>query len=210
MFEEVLSEKAVAALHILAPKLNNFYLAGGTGLALHLGHRRSEDLDFFSDKNFNPEALLATIPCEKKIFIEAGTVHCLVNGIRVSLLYYEPALVYPPVQWHGILIADIRDIAAEKIKTISQRGAKKDFIDLYAILKIKYSISQVCSFFQQRFSRSDINLYHILKSLVFFEDAEQDPTPPMLLQGEDWEWETIKNFFVQKIELFERAFGQDF
>ena len=69
----------------------------------------------------------------------------------------------------------MRDIGAEKIKTISQRGAKKDSIDLFAILKMKYSIVEVCDFFRRRFKESDINLYHVLKSLVFLEDAEQEP-----------------------------------
>jgi len=208
MFEEVLSDQALEAVNVLAPVLKGFYLAGGTGLALQLGHRRSEDLDFFSDRMFNPDALLASIPYDEQIFTELGTVHCQVKGIRVSLLYYEPPLVYPPLRWHNIEVADVRDIGAEKIKTISQRGAKKDFIDLFAILKMKYSIREVCNFFRRRFKGSDINLYHVLKSLVFFEDAEQDPAPVMLIEGKDWEWESIKAFFVENIEVFEQAFSE--
>lgn len=210
MFEEVLSREALKAIDLLAPRLENFYLAGGTGLAMQLGHRRSEDLDFFSSKMFNADVLLASIPHGNTIFTELGTVHFEVKGIRISLLYYEPPLVYPAIEWRSIKVADIRDIGAEKIKTISQRGAKKDFIDLYAILKMKYSIGEICSFFRRRFKESDINLYHVLKSLVFFEDAEQDPLPPMLLEGKEWEWERIKTFFAENIELFERSLNKDF
>ena len=210
MFEDVLSEQALEAIDALAPVLKDFYLAGGTGLALQLGHRRSEDLDFFSDRMFNADVLLASIPYDEQIFTELGTVHCQVKGIRISLLYYKPPLLYPPVEWRNIRVADIRDIGAEKIKTISQRGAKKDFIDLFAISEMKYSIAEVCNFFRRRFKGSDINLYHVLKSLVFFEDAEQDPAPVMLIQGEEWEWDNIKAFFVQNIELFEQGFGEDF
>ena len=210
MFEEVLPEKGLEVIDAIGPVLEDFYLAGGAGLALQLGHRRSEDLDFFPDRMFNADALLASIPYDVQVFTELGTVHCQVKGIRVSLLYYEPPLVYPPLRWHNIEVADVRDIGAEKIKTISQRGAKKDFIDLFAVLKMKYSISEVCGFFRRRFKESDINLYHVLKSLVFFEDAEQDPLPPMLLEGKEWEWESIKTFFVENIELFEQALSEGF
>ena len=210
MFEEILPRQALEAIDFLVPTLKDFYLAGGTGLALQLGHRRSEDLDFFSDKMFNPDALLGSIPYDEVIFVELGTIHCRVKEMRISLIYYEPPLLYPPVEWRNICVADIRDIGAEKIKTISQRGAKKDFIDLFAVLKMKYSISEVCGFFRRRFKESDINLYHVLKSLVFFEDAEQDPLPPMLLEGKEWEWESIKTFFVENIELFEQALSEGF
>ncbi len=209
MFEEVLPEKGLEVIDAIGPVLEDFYLAGGTGLALQLGHRKSEDLDFFSNKMFHPDALLALIPYHEKIFTELGTAHCQVKGIRVSFLYYEPRLLYPPLKWHNIKVADVRDIGAEKIKTISQRGAKKDFIDLFAILRMKHSIAEVCHFFKRRFKKSDINLYHVLKSLVFFEDAEQEPPPPMLLEGKEWDWENIKAFFLENIESFEQAFGED-
>ena len=209
MFEEVLSKEAIEAIDLLAPRLREFYLASNTGLALQLGHRKSEDLDFFSNKMFNPDALLTSIPYDKKIFTELGTVHCQIKGIRVSLFYYEPPLMYPPLKRHNIEVADVRDIGAEKIKTISQRSAKKDFIDLFAILKMKHSIAEVCDFFRRRFKESDINLYHVLMSLVFFEDAEQEPPPPMLLEGKEWDWENIKAFFLENIESFEQAFGED-
>jgi len=205
MFEEVLSEEALNIIEAIAPKIKDFYLAGGTGLALQLGHRKSEDLDFFSSKIFNTHVLASSIPQAKVMFSELGTIHLEVNGTRVSLLYYEPALMYPTIKWREIQVADIRDIAAEKIKTISQRGAKKDFIDLYAIVKMKYTISEVCRFFKKRFQRLDINQYHVLKSLVFFEDAEQDPLPHMLVSGKCWQWEEIKEFFINNLEEFERG-----
>ena len=207
MFEELLSKRAIEVIESLSPHLESFYLAGGTGLALQLGHRKSDDLDFFSDKLFNTDALLSLISVDKVIFTAAGTVHCEIKGIRISFLYYEVPLIYPTVSWHGINVADLKDIVAEKIKTISQRGSKRDFIDLYAVLKMKYSVPEVCNLFKQRFKRSDINLYHVVKSLVFFEDADQEPSPVIALAGDDWKWENIKSFFVDNIKLFEKEFG---
>jgi len=207
MFEEILSSEAINIIESLSPHLDTFYLAGGTGLALQLGHRRSDDLDFFADLIFNPDSMLSRFSADKVLFTELGTVHCELRGIRISFLYYDVPLIQPLLLWRGIRIAHYKDIVAEKIKTISQRGAKKDFIDLYAALKLKSSIKEVCSIFKNRFKESDINYYHIGKSLVFFEDAENEPSPLMLLTGEDWKWENIKSFFLKNIDRFEYEFG---
>ena len=93
MFEEVLPENGLEVIDAIGPVLEDFYLACGTGLALQLGHRKSEDLDFFSNKMFNPDALLASIPYDKKIFTELGTVHCQIKGIRVSLFYPKSRVI---------------------------------------------------------------------------------------------------------------------
>ena len=113
-------------------------------------------------------------------------------------------LINPSLHWHNIKIADIKDIVAEKIKTISQRGSKKDFVDLYAVIKLKYSVAEVCDIFKKRFGGSDINFYHVLKSLTFYEDAEEDPMPKMKKPDKMWDWETIKSFFLANIQLFEK------
>ena len=66
---------------------------------------------------------------------------------------------------------------------------------------------EVCDLFKRRFKGSNINFYHVLKSLTFFEDAEQEPPPFILLSGEDWKWENIKSFFIDNIGLFEQELG---
>lgn len=197
MFEEVLSTEAIPVIESLAPHLETFYLAGGSGLALQLGHRKSDDLDFFSNSLFNTDAILSLISPDKVFFTSKGSVHCEIKGVRVSFLYYGVPMIHPTISWHGIEVADYRDIVAEKIKTISQRGSKKDFIDLYAVLKMKYSVAEVCELFKRRFGDTGINYYHVLKSLIFFfEDAEQEPSPLVILSGEEWKWENVKSFFI--------------
>lgn len=207
MFEKILSGGAIEVVESLSPHVESFYLAGRTGLGLQLGHRRSDDLDFFSDELFNTDAILSTISTDKIFFTAAGTVHCEIQGIRVSFLYYAVPLIHPTLSWHGIRVAHCKDIVSDKIKTISQRGSKKDFIDLYAVLKMRYSVQGVCDLFKKRFKRSDINFYHVLKSLTFFEDAEQEPPPLILSHGEDWKWVNIKVFFIDNISLFEHELG---
>ncbi|MBW1699818.1 MAG: nucleotidyl transferase AbiEii/AbiGii toxin family protein [Deltaproteobacteria bacterium] len=208
MFEEILSEKALKVADSLSVQLSDFYLAGGTGLSLQLGHRFSDDLDFFSGNPFNIDAVIYAIQPNTVFYSSKGTIHCEIKGIRLSLLFYAVPLVYPPIRWHHIRIADIRDIAAEKIKTISQRGSKKDFVDLYAIIKLKFSLSEVCDIFKKRFGKSDINFYHVLKSLTFFEDAEEEPMPRIRQPGTMWDWEAIKEFFLSNIDLFEKELRQ--
>jgi len=207
MFEEILSKRAIEVVESLSHHLDTFYLADGTGLALQLGHRRSDDMDFFSDRLFNTDAVLSLIPVDKVLFTALGTVHCEIKDIRISLLYYDVPLIHPPLSWHGISVAHLKDIVAEKIKAVSQRGSKKDFIDLYAVLKMRHSVPEVCELFKRRFKGSDINFYHVLKSLTFFEDAEQEPLPLILSPGENWKWENIKSFFIDNISLFEHELG---
>ncbi|RJQ54705.1 MAG: hypothetical protein C4530_16860 [Desulfobacteraceae bacterium] len=205
MFREILSEKALKTLESLSAETENFYLAGGTGLALQLGHRFSEDLDFFSERPFNIDAIISAIQPDKVLYSSKGTIHCEINDIRISLLFYSVPLVHTPFHWHDVRIADIRDIVAEKMKTISQRGAKKDFVDLYAAIRLKYSVAEVCDIFKKRFGKSDLNFYHVLKSLTFYEDAEGEPMPIMKEPSKMWDWETIKSFFLASIHLFEKG-----
>jgi len=72
MFEEILSENAISVIESLGTRLEAFYLAGGTGLALQLGHRKSNDFDFFSEKPFNTDAMLALIFPGKVFFASAA------------------------------------------------------------------------------------------------------------------------------------------
>lgn len=204
MFENVLSEEAIKVIEKLFPMPGEFYLAGGTGLALQLGHRKSEDLDFFTTELFNTDVLLNKINPEHTLYVTEGTVHCEHRGIKLSFLFYKQPLLYPTIKWHSIEIADWKDIVAEKFKTLSQRGSKKDFYDLYAVLKLNLSITEACQILKERFSASGLNMYHVLKSIVFFEDAENEPAPIILMAGKEWEWESVKDFFEKNISKFEK------
>ena len=204
MFEEVLPVSTASVLQRIASHLRDYYLAGGTGLALQLGHRKSADFDFFNDHPFNIDLLISRINPDKIIMSAEGTLHCELDGIKLSFLYYAPPRLFPAIAWRNLDLADWRDISAEKMKAIAQRGSKKDFFNLYAVIKLKLSIEQVCRIFKDRFSSSAVNYYHVLRSLTFFEEAEEEPTPVMIMKGADWEWEVIKEFFLKNIQVFEK------
>ncbi|MBI5360547.1 MAG: nucleotidyl transferase AbiEii/AbiGii toxin family protein [Planctomycetes bacterium] len=204
MFEKVLSKNALNAIAVLAPELKAFYLAGGTGLALQIGHRKSADLDFFSESVFDAERFRDEMPACRVSLVRKGTLHCEVDNVKMSFLYYKQPLMYPAVSWNGLEIADWRDITAEKFKTIAQRGSKKDFYDLYAVLKLKLSLKAACGIFKARFGSAGISMYHVLRGLTYFDDAESESSPKLLMRGKDWEWKSVKAFFTGNIKAFER------
>ncbi len=205
MLEDALPQNALNLIDKLAIQPDTFYLAGGTALAMQLGHRISEDLDFFSEREFDPEALKNRIHPDKVSLIRPGTLHCVKQGVRLSFLLYKVPTCFPPHIWWGIKVASWQDIAAEKIKTISQRGAKKDFFDIYAVIMFKSGIREVGELFLKRFAHTDINIYHVLKSLVYFEDAEEDPHPILLKNSKGWTWDAVKLFFEHHVKEFEIA-----
>lgn len=204
IFDNVIDQSIRSVLPTLARYVDSFYLGGGTGLALQIGHRKSEDLDFFTTQSFDENLPGFNIAGFQVIQQYRGTVHGVLYGVRVSFLYYPVSLIKETYKWEGIKIASIPDLIGEKFKTASQRGAKKDFCDLYAAFKSGISIQQGCKYFKQRFRDTGIQFYSILKGLTYFEDAESDPEPIWMQPDFNTDWENIKIFFRDNIQLFEK------
>jgi hypothetical protein len=164
------------------PILKNFYLAGGTALAFLLNHRASFDLDLFtSKKNIIKKVKEEILKIGKvKIIVEdENTLILNFNNTRLSFFYYPYPLLFKPKKINGVKLADERDISAMKISAISGRGSKKDFIDIYFLLK-KYNLDYLLKIFEKKFKKVKYNKIHILKSLVYFKDAEKEPMPKMI------------------------------
>jgi len=203
MFEEVLSKNAKQSLALLAKSkiLKSAYLAGGTALALQLGHRYSYDLDFFSPQKFDEEILIQRITeilpdfsLERKSW---GTILGSLRKTRFSLFFYDYPLLFKPNQVFGIDIAHIKDIVPMKIAAIADRGTKRDFIDLYFIFaKTKIlTLHDALALYDKKFKALKQNKIHILKSLVYFEDAEKDKLPQMIQRIS---WLSVKKFFISE------------
>ena len=187
-----------------------FYLAGGSGLALQIGHRISEDLDFFSSRPFEPSSLLGSLKAKvdrlQEILSEVQTLIADLDGVKCSFFFYEVPLLFDLVPSHDLKVADWRDILAEKFKTVAQRGSKKDFFDIFCVMEIKkISLEEAVSIFKKRFQSSGLNLYHVLRSLTYFEDADQEPDPK-IMEGRDFSWEEVKSFFLTHQPEMERLF----
>lgn len=197
MFENALVKGAKDTLAILGNSgiLKNAYLAGGTAVALQLGHRVSVDFDFFTTREFVPKLFSSTLS-ELGSFDEEkadkGTVTGVFEGIKFSLFVYKYPVKYPALKYLRVDIADIREIAAMKIDAIATRGAKRDFVDLYFICKEGYGLSGLLDIYDEKYGKLASNLMHIRKSLVFFNDAEPEEMPRMLKKTS---WNEIKRFF---------------
>lgn len=184
-----------------------FYLVGGTGLALQWGHRKSVDFDFFTREEFTPDVLSSVIREHGIIFTERaktiGTLHCLLNGIKTSFLYYNEPLLYEPKYFNDIKITDWRDIVVEKLRTISDRGLKKDFYDFYIGVK-KLGIESVVDLVYKKFDNR-INYLTLLRGLIYFDDAERGKEEITFMQDIE-AWDEIKDYFTTHITEFEKSF----
>ena len=201
MFEEAISKQTAENLVLLGKSkiLGSAYLAGGTALALQIGHRISYDLDFFTDQKFKAQIFLKEMSRFKLYQHERvgwGTILGKLGNVKFSLFYYPYPLLRKPISFKNISIADIADISAMKIAAISERGTKRDFVDLYFILQ-KIALNEAFNFYDKKYQKLSSNSVHIKKSLVYFEDAEKDPTPKMIIPVS---WGKVKTFFKKEIK----------
>lgn len=155
----------------------NFALAGGTALALQLGHRKSIDLDLFSRTAFLPaetEGVLMSISDWqfRAMAINENMLYCMIDNIKCDFLFDPYPQIDPPLESDQIRLYSVADIAAMKLKAISGRGSKKDFFYLYALLT-HYSWEQLQEWFISKYG--DAQLFYMYKSVQYFEDANQDP-----------------------------------
>ena len=173
-------------------------LVGGTALALQLGHRRSVDLDFFGTIPQESNEILDILRENHKVTIvkESKNIHIyLIDGVKVDIVNYQYNWIDGSVTDDGICLAGVKDIAAMKIAAIIGRGTKKDFIDLYFLLK-KYSLQELLDLYLQKYP--DGSLFIAIKSLSYFEDAEADPMPLMF---EEANWADVKARIREVIAL---------
>lgn len=201
MFEETLIKRANDSLAILGRSgiLKDAYLAGGTAAALQMGHRISVDFDFFTTKEFMPKKFstaLSKLGSFDEDLADKGTVLGKFERVKFSLFIYKYPLIFPATKYLSLNIADIRDIAAMKIDAIATRGAKRDFIDLFFICQSGYHIGQLLDFYDKKYENLATTKIHIMKSLVYFEDAESDETPKMLKKVD---WKDVKKYFENEV-----------
>jgi predicted nucleotidyltransferase component of viral defense system len=209
MFEEVLSKNESQSLAVLGHSglLADIYMAGGTALALQIGHRFSYDFDFFTPKEFDENMMLERIKklmpdfqLERK---EWRTILGYIKESRFSLFFYSYPLLFKTHNFLGADIADIKDIAAMKIAAISDRGTKRDFIDLYFILEIEKNLSldEALKLYDKKFETLKQNQVHVLKSLGYFADAEEGAMPKMI---KSVSWPDVKKFFQKEVKILSK------
>jgi len=179
--------------------ISSFYLSGGTALSLQLGHRESEDLDFFSHEPFKPELIeqqLLEYGELSETELSQGTLNTYLNGVKLQFLLYPYRLIKPMVAWNGVHLSSVIDIACTKLQTVGMRGSRKDFIDIYFLLK-QMPLETLLNYTKEKYAESDYSETHILKSLVYFDDAEVQPTPRM---HQYVSWEEMKQAIISAVK----------
>ena len=207
MHEETLTQNTKGVLDALGDSgvSKDFYLAGGTALALYLGHRFSVDLDWFAEKFDYTLAFRRSLEKLGKLGIDIASEHTF-NGtldkVKISFFEYPYPLIAPKErQGKNVFLAGLPDIAAMKLEAIGTRGSYKDFIDVYFFLQ-QYSVAELLSFVRKKFLGLDYNEAHLLKALTYFDDATGTEMPKLVLQVS---WQKIISTIKSKVESYVKS-----
>lgn len=178
--------------------LSAYRLAGGTALAWALGHRRSDDLDFFTripshvDGTEQQRIVAALTTMDPHATIRAvahATVHATVHGCRISFFGVDGNwLSAPTAVAEGLNLATIDEIAAMKLVAVASRSTKKDFFDLHSLCSRGMDARYMFSLMQQMYGPKRVDLgagQHLVRALVDFSDAEGEEDP-MVYDGTRW------------------------
>ncbi len=196
--------EALAAL----PLSPDFYLAGGTALALRLGHRISDDLDFFATAN--PLGMverstlarqLQSIPPTVIKREQAEQLYATVMGVEVSFIYQHHPLLFPTIEVNGLHLAQAIDIGLMKLSAIKDRGTRRDFIDLYCLRKIAPFKTLFELLPKKYFDRPDFTV-HLAYALRYFDDAENDTRQLQMLQPV--KWPDVKKYCIEGSNLLSK------
>ena len=201
----ILSEERRNILPSFISWKDEFYLAGGTALALQIGHRESVDFDFFSPHQFDTEVMMKRLSAlfGEKLFtvtqVEKNTLSIILKAeIKISFMAYEYELINSLIITEYINIASVPDIACMKLSAIMQRSALKDYVDLYEIMRV-YSLEQLLSYAKKKYPTIDSTV--ILKSLSYLDDIVDEPliyqagqTKPQL--------DALKLFFQNEVKKY--------
>lgn len=204
MFYSILDANRKELLPLLTPFKQHYYLAGGTGLALQIGHRKSEDFDFFTSQSFSTTDLFNEIQrylvkySLVKIQEEENTLTILVDdAIKISFFHYSYPLLEPLLEEKNLKIASVVDIGCMKLSTIVSRATLKDYIDLYFILK-SVPLKELLEKSKQKHPTLDTNL--ALKSLIYFDDVSADPIE--FMPDHSVSFDQVKSFLTHEVKEY--------
>jgi nucleotidyltransferase AbiEii toxin of type IV toxin-antitoxin system len=176
MHPEVLTKPAAQLFPSLA-HFPGFYLAGGTALALQIGHRASVDFDLFTDTDISPR-LLGRVRREfqqasiSPLVNDPTELTVLANGVKVTFLKYPFPVQDAFAEYDGVQLLSVREIAATKAYTIGRRGSYKDYVDLYFIVaQCGISLRDIIQLADKKFG-TDFNSRLFLEQLVFLDDVQ--------------------------------------
>jgi len=183
---------------MLLPGLEQFFLVGGTALALQLGHRFSVDLDLFTTEPFDKAELLEILNQDFTVSVESESKNIFItyiNNVKVDFVKVAYPTLYPVLEVEGLRMLQVADIAPMKLSAITGRGSKKDFYDIYFLLRLM-PLDDMLRLFLDKFKQHEI--FHVHKSLTYFEDAERQDDP--MIFEESVSWQNIKDTIREAVK----------
>ena len=181
------------------PFLQDFYLVGGTALALYYGHRASVDLDLFTNADVDWDALndeILTIGEWQSFHRRKRIYQGYLEGVKVDFVHYPYPPLNPINHFEGFRLISIEDIAAMKLSAVTGRGSKKDFFDIHLLLQ-HFTLAEMVVFFEKKFPQ--VGTFHVIRSLTWFEDAEKDQDPDLF---EEVSWHEVKIFITTTVNTY--------
>jgi len=199
----ILDKKRTKLLPLLKEFKNEFYLAGGTGLALQIGHRKSEDFDFFSFKNFNLNSVQEKVNLVFKNYsvkvlqFEPDTFTIIIDDeIKISFFNIQQKVLLPILENEWFKLCTDLEIGAMKIAALL-RAAFRDYVDLFFLLK-KYKVEDILLLCEKKYPGFEKSVY--LKALLSYDDIEI--TPIQYIEGYERKPKEIFAFIEKQIKLF--------
>jgi predicted nucleotidyltransferase component of viral defense system len=175
---------------------DGFNLVGGTSLSLQMGHRFSIDIDMFGNSEISESEFIEELSQFGKVITlkkSKSIIIFSIDGIKVDFVNYKYPLIDKINTVQNIRLVSDKDIAAMKLNAIAGRGSKKDFIDLYFLLK-KYSLDEMFAFYNSKYL--DGSEFMVRKSLNYFDDADNEEMPVMF---KEINWEHIKREIINTL-----------
>lgn len=198
MHERTLSVHAQKILAQLGSShvVSQMYLVGGTALALQVGHRTSQDFDFCVKGNVLAENIARALGSVGTLTMDLleppHTLLGIFEGVKISVFRYDYELLEPFVYYQSVALASVKDIAAMKLSAICGRATKRDYVDLCVLAK-QYTFEELIAWYDRKYGVLSNNIYTIIKALGYFDDAETDDMPEMLIPVA---WEQVKSFLL--------------
>ncbi|HUS59961.1 MAG TPA: nucleotidyl transferase AbiEii/AbiGii toxin family protein [Nevskiaceae bacterium] len=189
-------------------KKERFYLAGGTALALQLGHRTSVDFDFYTKYHFNAPSLYKKIEAvfgkeAEKTAQEKDTLFCTINKIDFSFFWYEYPLIQPLKLIKKVPVASLEDITAMKLIAISHRPVKRDYIDIFYLLRV-FNLEKMFSFVKKKYP--NFNQYFSLRALTYFDDVkDKEDKRPIKILDKNFSWKKAKKKIFEEVKKYQLA-----
>ncbi len=185
------------------PELKDFSLVGGTALSLYYGHRKSVDLDLFSNKPFENLVIINTLKkkFQDKLVIEEKQprfgIFCYINEVKIDMIRHPHPLIRPELNFDNIRMFSTEDIIAMKVQAILGRGKKKDFWDVAELLN-HYSVSDFINLHKEKYVSQNL-LITVPQAITYFADAEESEDPISLKKQT---WDSVKEFISLKVSEY--------